>query len=404
MGTLEENPKGTADYCTACTSCITACPVTAATSKFRGPKLVGPAQSRLNFAEPDAEASLEYCSNCKNCDISCPSGVAVSTLNMLQRGEYYRSHSHPLRDQILAHGEQMIKLARKLPLGAFFANLGADIGHRTGLFKMIGIAAKRPMPKYAAKSFLQQFRSIKQKSYPDKVVFFPGCFINENDPDVGLAFVKVMQQNHYEVIVDEDFVCCGSPMVVTGYLDEAEEHARKNTLLIRKWTDKGYPILTCCTSCSLMLKQEYAELFDLPDVHSNATFVYDAFEFLLDLYEKNRLNKNFNGQGGNFIYHAPCHLRVQGIGTPALEVLSLVPNVVVENADAGCCGISGNYGFKEDKYEISMQVGQELFRRIKESSASKVISDCGTCRLQIEHGADVKAIHPIEVLSAAYHD
>jgi glycerol-3-phosphate dehydrogenase subunit C len=403
MGTLEENPKGTADYCTACTSCITTCPVTAATSKFRGPKLVGPAQSRLNFAEPDAEASLEYCSNCKNCDISCPSGVAVSTLNMLQRGEYYRSHPHPLRDHILAHGEQMIKLARKLPFGSFFANLGASIGRKTGMFKMIGIASKRPMPQYASKSFLQQFRSIKQTSYPDKVVFFPGCFINENDPDVGIAFVKVMQQNHYEVIVDENFVCCGSPLVVTGYLDEAQANARKNTALIRKWTEQGYPILTCCTSCSLMLKQEYAELFDLPDLHENAKHVYDACEFLLDLHEKDRFDQTFSGKGGNYIYHAPCHLRVQGIGTPALELLSLVPNVVVENADAGCCGISGNYGFKEDKYEISMQVGQELFRRIKESSASKVISDCGTCRMQIEHGSGFKTVHPIEVLSAAYH-
>jgi glycerol-3-phosphate dehydrogenase subunit C len=83
-------------------------------------------------------------------------------------------------------------------------------------------------------------------------------------------------------------------------------------------------------------------------------------------------------------------------------LLSLVPNVVVENADAGCCGISGNYGFKEDKYEISMQVGQELFRRIKESSADTVVSDCGTCRLQLEHGTGFKTVHPIEILCAAY--
>ncbi|MCE5285141.1 MAG: 4Fe-4S dicluster domain-containing protein, partial [Pelosinus sp.] len=191
MSTLEENPKGTADYCVACTACITACPVTAATRKFRGPKLVGPAQSRMHFAETDTEDSLEFCSNCKNCDISCPSGVAVSTLNMLERGEYYKKHKHHVRDNILAHGEQMIKLARMLPFGGIFANLGIDIGHKLGLFKMVGLAAKRSMPKYASKSFLQQFRSINQQSYSNKVVFFPGCFINENNPEVGLAFVKV---------------------------------------------------------------------------------------------------------------------------------------------------------------------------------------------------------------------
>ncbi|MCE5285155.1 MAG: anaerobic glycerol-3-phosphate dehydrogenase subunit C, partial [Pelosinus sp.] len=212
----------------------------------------------------------------------------------------------------------------------------------------------------------------------------------------------VMQQNQYEVIVDEEFVCCGSPLVVTGYLDEAKEHAVKNTALIRKWVDKGYPVITCCTSCSLMLKQEYVELFDVPDIEENAKHVYDACEFLLELYEQKRLNLNFSAQNGRYIYHAPCHLRVQGMGTPALELLSLVPKAVVENADAGCCGISGNYGFKEDKYEISMQVGQELFDRIKQSSADEVISDCGTCRMQIKHATGFKAVHPIEVLCAAY--
>lgn len=402
MSTLEENPKGTADYCTACTSCIIACPVTAATRKFKGPKLVGPAQSRMHFAEVDDEASLEFCSNCKNCDISCPSGVAISTLNMLQRGEYYKTHRHSLRDYILAHSESMIKMARRVPLGAFLANLGAEIGRKSGMFKMVGIASERPMPSYAKKSFLHQFPEIEQIAYPDKVVFFPGCFVNENNPEVGLALVRVMQQNHYEVIVDEEFVCCGSPLVVTGYLEEAKKKASKNTAILRKWADKNYPILTCCTSCSLMLKQEYAELFDLPDVDRNAALIYDACEFLLDLYDKNRLNQNFNKLTEHYIYHAPCHLRVQGIGTPALELLSLIPHSNVENADAGCCGISGNYGFKADKYEISMDVGRELFHRIKASVADRVISDCGTCRVQIEHATGVQAVHPIEVLCLAY--
>lgn len=399
---IEERARDTADHCIACTSCVANCPVTAATNKFGGPKLVGPAHSRMQFSEDDIEKSLDYCSNCKNCEITCPSGVAVSTLNMLQRGAYYRHHAHSQRDDMLAHGERMAKLVRKIPFGVWGANLGMQIGKALGVFKQIGIAGERNMPAYAAKSFMELFKDIKQTPYEKKVVFFPGCFINDNDPAVGVAFVKVMQANHYEVIVDKAFVCCGSPLVVTGYLDEAHEHANTNTERILYWQSKGYPVVACCTSCSLMLKQEYRELFDDPKMAQAAGAVYDAFEFLDMLAEKKELVTDFASHKHAYIYHAPCHLRAQGIGLPALQILRQIPGLTIENADAGCCGMSGNYGFKEDKYKISMEVGAKLFHKIEQSPTEAVVSDCGTCRLQIEHATGRETCHPIQILAEAY--
>lgn len=44
-----------------------------------------------------------------------------------------------------------------------------------------------------------------------------------------------------------------------------------------------------------------------------------------------------------------------------MEILPMIPNMKIEEADAGCCGLSGSYGFKEDKYEISMKIGSKLF-------------------------------------------
>ena len=390
------------DSCTACTSCISHCPVTAATRKFRGPKMVGPALERMRLSSEDIEPSLEYCSNCKNCDMSCPSGVPISTLNMLARAKYFKNRKHSMRDDMLAHGERMAKLAEAIPGGAFFANLGMSVGRSLGMMRMVGIADQRPLPAYASESFISQFKKLRQQSFPNKVVFYPGCFINFNEPQVGMDFVAVMQANQYEVIVEEDFVCCGSPLVVTGYLDEAEENAKKNTQLMKKWVDKGYPVITCCTSCGLMLKQEYQELFEIDGVEENAKNLYDVSEFLMMLYDQGKMNTNFGALNETYMYHAPCHLRAQGFGLPALEVMEMVPGLKVDNADAGCCGISGNYGFKADKYDISMAIGEKLFNTIKESGVDTVICDCGTCRMQITHGANVKSIHPMNVLRRAY--
>ena len=392
----------TADHCLSCTSCMSSCPVMEATKEYRGPKLVGPAHNRMRFSQEDVEESLDFCSNCKSCDRACPSGVEVSTLNMLQRAEYYRTHPHSQRDDMLAHGERMAKMVRMFPMGATFANLGMKIGKALGIFGSMGIAGERDMPAYASSSFLSMFKGIQQKPSEKKVVFYPGCFINDNNPEVGVAFVKVMQKNGYEVLVDEKFNCCGSPLVVTGYLDEALEHAHNNVSRILEWKRKGIPVVACCTSCSLMLKKEYGELFDEEEMKEAAENVYDAFEFLAMLEEEGKLNTEFKSLSQSLLYHVPCHLKSQGFVTPAARILGKIPGVKVELADVGCCGMSGNYGFKQDKYEISMKIGEELFGRIKTANADKVISDCGTCRLQIQHGGHVEPCHPIEILEKAY--
>lgn len=392
----------TADHCLSCTSCMAGCPVMEASREYRGPKLVGPAHSRMRFSQEDVEESLDFCSNCKSCDRACPSGVEVSTLNMLRRAEYYKTHPHSQRDDMLAHGERMAKRVRLMPFGASFANLGMKIGKSLGIFKSMGIAGERDMPAYASKSFLSMFKDIRQTSSQKKVVFYPGCFINENDPEVGVAFVKVMQKNGYEVLVDREFNCCGSPLVVTGYLDEALEHAHNNVARIFHWKQQGIPVVACCTSCSLMLKKEYHELFDEPEMKEAAENVYDAFEFLAMLEDEGKLNTQFASLSHHLLYHVPCHLKSQGFGTPAVHILGKIPGIKVELADAGCCGMSGNYGFKQDKYDISMKIGEGLFERIATSKADTVISDCGTCRLQIQHGGHVEPCHPVEILAKAY--
>ena len=394
----------TSDHCLSCTSCMSACPVMKAAKEYRGPKLVGPAHGRLRFSQEDIEESLDCCTNCKSCDRACPAGVEISTLNMLRRAEYYRKHPHSRKDDMLAHNERMANLVRSVPFGPACANLGMKIGKSLGAFGTVGVAEERDMPSYAPETFLSVFKEIRQKPSDRKIVFYPGCFVNDIEPEVGAAFVEVMQKNGYEVLVDPQFNCCGSPMVVMGYLDEAKEHAHNNVKRILEWKAKGIPVVACCTSCSLMLKQEYTSLFDESEMREAGQNVYDAFEFLELLEEKGELNKDYAGAGHSekILYHVPCHLKSQGIGTPAVHILREIPGVEISLADADCCGMSGNYGFQKDKYEISMKIGEKLFDRIRTAHADSVICDCGTCRLQIKHGTQQTPCHPIEILAKAY--
>ena len=396
-------PIDSLDKCTTCTTCVANCPVTRATRSFRGPKLTGPASERFRLLDemtpgPSGEIeALDYCSNCKNCDIACPSGVKISTLNMMARGDWCREHKPPLRDWVLSHGTRFGSLARLFP--AALVRFGMTNPLTRKLLDLFGVSEKAPLPVYAPKSFRRMFAEHAAGGKPGikKVVFFPGCYIEDYDPQTGMDLVVLLERAGYEVIVPQ-LGCCGLPLIANGFMDEAAEAARINGAELARLSDPDVPILTLCPSCGLMLSQEYGEFFhELEDASTIAPRVEDACEFLIGLIERGELNITPRQDTEKLIYHAPCHLRAQGIGRPGLDLMRMA-GTQIEDAQAGCCGISGSYGFKKEKYAVASAVGSELFRTVKNSGATCCISECGTCRLQISHHTGVPSMHPVSRL------
>jgi glycerol-3-phosphate dehydrogenase subunit C len=132
--------------------------------------------------------------------------------------------------------------------------------------------------------------------------------------------------------------------------------------------------------------------------------VWDIFEFLNDLHDKDELRTDFRLTPLRLPYHAPCQQRAHRVGKPALEILALVPGIELYESHARCCGIAGTYGYKREKYQIAMDVGEELFQFVREHSEGVRFTACDseTCRWQLEHGTDIPSRHPIEILAAAY--
>ncbi len=391
----------TPDACTACTFCVAHCPVAKATMKFRGPKLTGPAYERFRLLGFGDEASLEYCSNCKNCDISCPSGVPVATFNMLARAAYCREHPQSLRDWILAHSGDLGKLTAFAP--AWALNFGMNNPVSRLAMHVLGIEKRAPLPSFGPLAARRALGKLQTNGKAEKTLaFFPGCFIRYYDPQTGLDLISVFEKAGYAVIVPEGFECCGLPMVAGGYAEDARDKARINTMELSRWTKRGIPVITACPSCALMLKHEYADLFPEENLDNHAGDVIEASEFNMDLLRSGALELQHPGRENRRIaYHAPCHLRAQGAGRIGLDLLRMVPGVEAADMDAGCCGISGSYGFKREKYDIGMAVGADLFQALKTSRAPLSASECGTCRVQMRHGSGLPAVHPISVVLQA---
>ena len=385
------------DRCIACTTCTVVCPVAQATPEFLGPRMIGPAHERFRLAGLEEDRSLHYCANCKNCDISCPCGVPVSSFIMRARAAASRESSLSPRDWLLAHSETLAWWLRYIP--ASLKNFGMRFSLSRFVLDMFGVAKQAPLPDFAAHAFRQRFTGYYQpEGLARSVAFFPGCYVTYYDPASGMDMVSVLNRAGYRVILPDNFVCCGLPLVVNGFWEDARENAAQNMRDLAAWKEQGIPVITGCPSCSLMFKEDYAEYFSDLASGDVSPALEDACEFLLDCIDRKELVLPATGREQRILYHAPCHLRAQGIGFPGLDLLGAIPGVRADNANAGCCGISGSYGFKKEKYAISMQVGTALFEAIRNSEAQVCASECGTCRVQMRHGGGKDAKHPISFL------
>lgn len=392
--------------------CLVHCPVAKATPKFLGPRMVGPAYERFRLLGLGEEQSLHYCSNCKNCDIACPHDVPISAFNMRARAAQSARVRPPFRDWILGHGEKLATLLHYVP--AFCKNLGMLNPVTRKVLSCIGISSEAPLPAFAPKSFRTLFKQRVGSSAPSndparKIVFFPGCYIDIYDPRTGLDMVWLLEKAGYTVIVPDSFACCGLPMVANGFWDDAQANARGNLKILHDYAKQNIPVITGCPSCALMFNADIPEYF--PDIATELGLntpeaslppIGDAQTFLWNCVSTGELQLKAASKAIKVIYHAPCHLRAQGTGLPGLDLLQALPNVTAVNAHAACCGISGSYGFKKEKYAIGMEVGAELFAALRASNAKYAASECGTCRVQMRHGSGMTSLHPVSIVREAF--
>jgi glycerol-3-phosphate dehydrogenase subunit C len=432
VGTFSDTVEEAAsvEACTKCTACNTVCPVARSTEIFRGPKFLGPESERYR-SQPEATvtAGLDLCSGCKLCEVTCPSQVTIQEYIRRAQNKGAEEKGRTLRDWVLGHTRLLSRF------GSMTAPL-ANLGNRNPLVrllmeKVIGIHRNRPLPRYQSLTFERWFKrhhplpnrnvsnarlALKRRSRgptgpPHKgegrvgargrtVAYFSACWVNFNERRLGEMVVHVLERNGIAVTVPKQ-QCCGIPAVVNSNMDLARRYGKENLRSLSA-LPPDVDIVASSTSCGLMLKHDYDHLLDIPGAAAIGARVYDICEYLWMLHEAGELNQDFEPVQTRVLYHAPCHLKSHGIGYPAMRLLRLIPGVVVEEVDEGCCGISGTYGVKVEKYDLSMKIGSRLFEAVNAAGSDSVLADCETCRMQVEHGSGARSAHPLEILARAY--
>ena len=98
-------------------------------------------------------------------------------------------------------------------------------------------------------------------------------------------------------------------------------------------------------------------------------------------------------------YHLPCHLKVQPDAGGSLHLLSEIPGIEVIDLQGHCCGIAGSWGMAAAHFDLSRRIGTDLTDRLSASGARIGVTDCPTCRMQMEQFSPLPIRHPVEILA-----
>ena len=389
------------EQCIKCTICTVYCPVAAVNPDFPGPKQAGPDEERLRLKKFNFyDEALKYCINCKRCEVACPSNVKIGDIIQAARIKY--SEKKPkLRDFILANTDLIGSLSTPLaPIVNVTLGMKPVKAVLDGVMK---IDHRRSFPKYAFGTFESWYKkqAEKQAAYPEQVSYFHGCYVNYNNPQLGKDLIKVMNAFGIGVQLLKKEKCCGVALISNGFIKQAQKQAKTNSKSIRESViEKKMPVIATSSTCTFTIRDEYPHLLDIEnsDVRDQVEL---ATRYIYRLLSQREVKLNFKkGEKLRVAYHTPCHMEKLGWSYYSIELLKLIPNIELIVLDSQCCGIAGTYGFKKENYKTSQDIGNSLFRQIESCDIDYVVTDCETCKWQIEMSTTKRCEHPISILAS----
>ncbi len=370
----------------------------------------------------ELDEALSNCLSCKACTVECPSNVNMALLKAELMYARIRRDGLTMRARMLSAVDLLGRLGTMTPRLANAALEFAPL--RALLSKTLGISAKRPLPHYANERFDKWFakRAVaggvdpggKGRSQPagvhapgynrarrGHVVLWDDTFVRYHEPHIGMAAVKVLEALGFEVALPIGRRCCGRPAFSQGNLDEARRLGGHNLELLAGDGDKS-PILFLEPSCYSMFVEDYRELklanFDLV---APRCFLFEKFVDDILTGEPEALRFR-NGVTQHVAIHAHCHAKSLLQPGFMAGLAERLPGRKVKLLETGCCGMAGAFGALDSKYELSLQVGEDLVQKIEAQPNETTIVASGTsCRHQIEHLTPRKPKHMAELLAEA---
>lgn len=355
------------------------------------------------FDHKELKEVFDLCISCKGCKSECPSNVDVAALKAEFQFQYQKANGRSFRSKAFANNASMNQLASKVPKISNFLftnNITSGI-----VKKVMGVAKQRTLPKLSKQTLTNYYKENKDRltvTNPIKTVYlFTDEFTNYLDATIGIDAIELLFKLKYQVKIIAHSES-GRSHISKGFLEEAKELANKNITIFKDLISVDTPLIGIEPSAILTFRDEYLRLGD--DKASAIQLSKNCFlieEFLKKEMALGNIDVSaFTSESKKVKIHAHCHQKALSNSAVTFDVLNFPKNYMVTIISSGCCGMAGSFGYEQEHYEISMNIGnQSLFPAVRKSNLDTIIAANGTsCRHQIFDGTKRIAKHPITIL------
>jgi FAD/FMN-containing dehydrogenase/Fe-S oxidoreductase len=342
---------------------------------------------------------LGTCVACKACKTECPAGVDMAALKVEWLAEVRAREGVPGLARGIGDFRRLAALAA--PVAPLVNGLGRTRAARA-LTARAGVAHARPLPAFVRRPLTRRLAAASAPAAAGasgrEAVVFADCFVQYQEPRVGEALARLLAAAGVRLAVT-DVGCCGRTALSTGQIEKARSMARRALDGLHPLVAGGGEVVFIEPSCLSMARDDWARL--LPQdrrVEEVAAASRPALALVAELAAQGRLRFR---AGGRAILHCHCHEKALGFAAATRAALAAVPGLEVEDPDAGCCGMSGVFGYEAEHYELSVAMAERaLLPAVRAAAPGTAILATGTsCRTQIRDLGGRAAVHPLEFLA-----
>ena len=342
--------------------------------------------------------ALDLCLACKGCKGDCPVNVDMATYKAEFLSHYWDGRARPINAYAFAFIDKWAELASIAP---GFVNLIMQAPVLSAIAKKaVGMSPERDIPQFAPETFKHWFRRRRSiRGDGQRVILWADTFNNYFLPETAQAAVDVLEYFGCRVEVPMQHLCCGRPLYDHGFLNQAKHYLEKVLHALANEIDAGTPVVFLEPSCCSVFRDELVNLFPENErarrLQQQSYMLSEFLEKRIPQYQAPQLQRKAIMQGH---CHHKSIMRLYD-EQAVVEKMGLDYRVL----SSGCCGMAGSFGFEDEKYDISMQMGERaLLPAVREAGSSTlVIADGFSCREQIAQATDRHALHLAEVMKLA---
>ncbi|WP_435319905.1 LUD domain-containing protein [Haloarchaeobius sp. TZWSO28] len=362
----------------------------------------------------------DLCTGCSRCKPACPVEIDIPWINTVVRDRINREGESEKFDFLVdglspdAEGDDGPELQKRLfgnfetlaKTGSAFAPLSNWVANSSPakaiLERTAGVDRRREFPSFERETLVEWFanRDSQAPNHADrKAVLYPDVYTNFMLVERGKAAVHLLEALGVEVAVPS-VPGAGRAPLSQGMIDTATEKAERVTATLAPYLDDGWDVVVIEPSDLAMFREDYDHLLPKPAFEPLAENSYEVLEYAFGMLANGADAEVLSTATGDetVAYHSHCQQRSMGLEAHTIAVLEEC-GYDVTTSEVECCGMAGSFGYKEQYYDLSVDLGEDLAGQLREADGDHVVASGTSCTDQIDDLFGERPLHPVELLA-----